>query len=85
MSKEYKVVQNYNLCMGCSACMFAAPKFWAMGDDGKVKLEGAKIENEKFVLIGDEDLLVNLDAAKSCPVNCISVYDIDDKEEKKIS
>jgi len=75
-------------CIGCGACVAIAPDFWQMDDnDNKADLKkcrktmnGSEIVKEELE-IDDKDFQINKDAAESCPVNCIHIYD---KEGKKV-
>ena len=75
-------------CIGCGACVAIAPDFWVMDDnDNKADLKkcrktmnGSEIVKEELE-IDDKDFQINKDAAESCPVNCIHIYD---KEGKKV-
>ncbi|MCB9370943.1 ferredoxin [Candidatus Woesearchaeota archaeon] len=92
IKKAYKIVHDRDICIGCSACASVCPKYWEMEDDGKSSIIGhEKTGNgEEEVLGSNEEALTqdyegNLDAAESCPVNCIHIFEIDkNKEEKKI-
>lgn len=56
-----KIIHDRNICIGCGACTAVCQKNWKMDDDGKaspIKKEVNEIE-------------CNMDAASSCPVNCI--------------
>lgn len=62
-----------------------------MENDGKSVLVGSKqTENGQETSLGsiEEPLTVNyennLDASEACPVNCIHIYEIDDKKELKL-
>lgn len=69
----FKIVHIRDECIGCGACASICSNFWEMESDGKVKLKGAKSEDKKFILEID-NLKCNKDAAESCPVNCIHIY-----------
>ncbi|MBN2478011.1 ferredoxin [Candidatus Micrarchaeota archaeon] len=71
-----KITLDRDACIGCGSCTAVCPKYWEMGDDGKTTLKGSK-DN----VLEIEEAECNMDAAQSCPVNCIHI-EIDG--EKKI-
>ncbi len=65
-------------CIGCNYCVEAAPYRWEMNStDGKSNLKDAT-EKKGFyiVLVSDDELEDNLEAAEICPVNIIRVEKI---------
>ncbi len=78
---KYKIIQNRDECIGCSACVAVAPKSWEMKDDNKAFLKGSKKNPNEIYTLETDDLEKNLDAAESCPVNCIH---IEENGKKKI-
>ena len=81
MTKNYKIVHDREICIGCNACATICDKYWKMNDDGKADLIGAKKVGEFFELEID-DLECNREAAELCPVNCIHIIDL--KNGKKL-
>lgn len=78
---KFKVVHDRPTCIGCSACAGVCPDFWEMNDDGKSNLKGStKKDGDQYELELD-DPKCNESAAKSCPVNCIHLFE---GETKKI-
>ena len=74
-------------CIGCGACVAIAPDFWIMDEnDMKADLKGCKkTEKDGEIVLEQKDLQeghfeTNKEAAESCPVNCIHVYDKDGKK-----
>lgn len=70
-----QIVQQREKCIGCNACVEAAPYRWRMSKkDGKCTLIGAK-EKKGFYTINVHDLERedNTIAAKNCPVRIIQV------------
>ncbi len=66
--KISKVEVSKVLCIGSASCVAGAPDIFDLGDDGKAYVkEGASLE----------DVAKIMDAARSCPVNAIKVYDQD--------
>lgn len=80
MCEKYKIEFDREECIGCSACAAVNPKFWEMKEDAKSHLINSNLENNKEILESEENYQDNIDAAESCPVNCIHIF----KEEKKI-
>ncbi len=54
-------------CIGCGVCVALCPDNWELGTDGKAHPKKTEVE----------ELGCNEQAAKSCPMKCISI------EEKK--
>lgn len=78
---KFKIVHDRSDCIGCGACVAVCDKFWEMGSDGKSQLKGSKNKGGKFELEVD-DLSCNKDAADSCPVNVIHLFDKAGKQLK---
>jgi ferredoxin len=84
--KKYKIVHDRDICIGCSACASVCPKYWEMESDGKSSIIGhTKTGNGEEEVLGplSEDFDDNMDAAESCPVNCIHIKEITDSGEEK--
>ena len=66
-----KVVVDKDLCIGSASCVAIAPDVLDLGDDGKsyVKDDADLTQVEAI-----------LDAARSCPVSAIKVFDPDGNE-----
>ena len=64
--KISKVVVDRNLCIGAAPCTTVAPDAFELDDEGKavVKQGWANVEGKTII-----------EAAQSCPVNAIFVYD----------
>jgi len=89
MANKYKIVHDREVCIGCAACASVCPKYWIMGSDGKSNIVNAiKTGNGEEETIGplEVDFDSNHEAADSCPVNCIHIFEIkeDGKENKLI-
>ena len=72
-----KVVIDRDLCIGAASCVALLPEVFALDEEGKaIVLTAAQkdIEAKKFSV---EQLL---EAAKSCPVNAITVFDDEGKQ-----
>ena len=75
---EFKIVHDRPTCIGCGACVAAAPKSWEMNSDGKADIiNGNQVgENQELEV---EELGENKEAAEICPVNCIHIFQKDKK------
>ena len=79
---NYKIIHDRDNCIGCGSCVAVAPSFWEMEDDNKSRLVKSQKVGKKFELeIEDKDLEINLDAAKTCPVNVIHIVNKNTGEE----
>ena len=70
-----RIVQQRAKCIGCNACVEAAPHRWRISrKDGKCTLV-VGIDKRGFyvTLVGDDEYEDNVAAAKHCPVNIIKV------------
>ena len=83
MGKRYKIIYKRNECIGAFACVAAEPKEWKENADDNVAdlIDGINEGDEIYVKELD-DLGNNLEAAQSCPVNCIHI--IDTKTNKQL-
>ena len=85
---QYKIVYDRKNCIGVSSCALLAGKFWVMDKkDDKAVLVGGKLVEGKNkgdhtweLKIDENDLEINKDAARNCPVNVIKIYDEKGKE-----
>lgn len=73
-----QIVQHRHKCIGCNACVEAAPEYWKMSRaDGKCYLLKAKKKGDYYILnVPDWAYDENVQAAKNCPVNIITVKDL---------
>lgn len=72
--KSIKVIHERDTCIGCCACESIAPKFWQMKPDNKADLVGSvKVDGQEVYVLALEAVEGNMEAAESCPVNCIHV------------
>lgn len=70
-----RITQQRARCIGCNACVEAAPERWRISKkDGKCTLIGA-VDKRGFysVIVGEHELEANLKAAQNCPVNIIKI------------
>ncbi|RME18329.1 MAG: ferredoxin, partial [Bacteroidetes bacterium] len=78
MKKQIRIFQYRSKCIGCHACVEAAPQRWRMSKkDGKsVLIEGKEKKGIYTVVVHESEYESNLQAAKNCPVNIIKVEKI---------
>jgi ferredoxin len=79
--KKFKIIYHKNECIGAFACLAAAPETWIQSDD-KADLIDSKNEGKEVYTKEVDELENNMEAAQSCPVNCIHI--IDQKTKKKL-
>ena len=77
---KFKIIHDRPECIGCGACAAIDPDNWEMADDGYSDLIDSKNEGDEQIKEVN-NLGANMDAAESCPVNCIHIYE---NKEKKI-
>jgi len=80
--KKYKIEHDRESCIGCSACASVCPDYWSMDSDGKSSIKDGVESNGVQRLGSNEEPVIddfesNMDAAESCPVNCIHIYEIE--------
>lgn len=70
-----KIVQLRHKCIGCNACVEAAPEEWVIsGNDGKAYLKKSTVKGKYYILeVEDWKYDENKLAADNCPVNIINV------------
>lgn len=80
---KYKVVYDRSGCISAVSCATLGPSFFEMDkEDNKANLINSKEEEGKFVrTIEENELDEVLDAARSCPVNVIHVYNLETNEK----
>lgn len=72
---KYRIEHKIDECIGCAACT-ALSENWEMIDkDGEEKADFIKQEFD------EEELETNLEAAESCPVEVISIVNIETGEK----
>lgn len=65
-----RIETDRDLCISAGSCAALAPKTFGLDDEGKVKMLDPK---------GDTDELI-MEAARSCPVDAIRLFDDADKQ-----
>ena len=79
---KFKIEHNRPECIGCGACAAVSPDFWEMADDGKSSIKGGKKFGDKEEKgISEKDLATNKEAAESCPVDVITITNLETKEK----
>ena len=78
---KLKIVHDRPGCIGCGACAAIAPEHWEMDDDGKSNIiDGKRQDNgSEEKTIDESQLEDNKEAAESCPVNVIHIFEDDKK------
>lgn len=72
--KKYKITYHKNECIGAFACIAAAPDSWKQTGDKADLIEGKDKGEEIYEKeISEAELEANMEAAQSCPVNCIHI------------
>ena len=73
-----QIIQLRHKCIGCNACVEAAPAHWVMSKkDGKSYLRKSVQKGKYFILkVPDLELEENLLAAQNCPVKIIQVREV---------
>lgn len=71
----FRIAYQRGKCIGCNACVEAAPDQWRVSKkDGRCNLIGGRESKGMFhAQIGDEEAAQNLKAAANCPVKIIRV------------
>jgi ferredoxin len=73
---KYTVKYDREACIGAASCTAFSKKFKLDNKDGKANLAGAKEKDSLLILEIDEKELDEMkEAAQSCPVNVIHIYD----------
>lgn len=76
--KKIKVLLDRETCIGSFSCVRISPKYWEMGNDGKVHLKKSLLNKDGLyeVFIDVKDFEKNKEAAENCPVKAISLKEI---------
>lgn len=84
---DFKIQHDRPNCIGCGACAAVAPDYWEMSPvDGKSDLKDSKHTKEGNDTVLEEREIDqplynnNKEAADSCPVNVIHLFDKDGKK-----
>ena len=78
---KYKIKYDREGCIGAASCTAFSKKF-KIAKDGKADLSGAKETDDEFfeLEIEESELKEFKEAAKSCPVKVIRIYDENNKQ-----
>ncbi|KJS05941.1 MAG: ferredoxin [Vicingaceae bacterium] len=70
-----RITHQREKCIGCNYCVEIAYDRWRMSKkDGKCTLIGSKEKRGFYnVVVGDDEYIANVNAAKACPVKIIKV------------
>ena len=71
---KYVIEQDREGCTGCGVCASLCPDNWVMADDGLSDPVNSELE----------ELGCNMDAAQSCPVLVIHIYELKDGEREQL-
>lgn len=76
--KKFRLIQYRENCIGCNACVEAAPDRWRMSKkDGKCTLIGGTEKKGIYTsIIQDFEIQENRLAAANCPVNIIKIVEL---------
>lgn len=62
-------------CIGCGACTVIADKIFQIGDDGLAEVINPIENEEKVMVIPEEEKENVIDASESCPTGAIEVIE----------
>lgn len=75
---KFKVVVERDKCTSCGSCEDLCPELFELDEGGIVHIIGSeRVENNDVIEM--EELECSLDAAESCPVMIIHVYEDGDE------
>jgi ferredoxin len=78
MEKKYKIIYHRDICIGAAGCVAVAPNVWELDNENKAVLKGGTKTKDPEVFekeIDEDELPLNLEAAKACPVNAIHIVE----------
>ena len=71
---SYRVIINRNECVSCGNCIGMCPEYFEFDEDNLSHLKGSRrTEANDELEVDNADCCI--DAAISCPVTCIHVYE----------
>jgi ferredoxin len=82
--KRYKIIYDRDACIGAASCAAIHPDRWQIDPENKaILIKGRKTDKPNIFEreIDDSTIQEDLDAAKSCPVNCIHIIDLKTKKQ----
>ena len=73
---KYRVVYEREGCIGAAACSAVDPENWSLDDENKAVLKNSKETSPRVFEreITEEELELQLNVARACPVNVIHIY-----------
>lgn len=74
-AKEYKVLHYRETCIGCNACVLAAPHTWRMNEEEARSelINGVQKGEATIAVITEVEIEDNEKAAEACPMRIIKV------------
>ncbi len=84
MPKNLKITYFKNVCVGNAQCIKLFPEYFSLKDNKAVLKNSKDLKDNSFVLHGNfKENISNklIEAAKACPVNAISILNIDNNEK----
>ena len=85
MGKKYKIVYDMSACIDAGPCAVVNPKHWKIDQDLEKAVLIGGVENPKTknveLIIDEEDLKANIEAARVCPVAIIHIFDLESGEQ----
>lgn len=76
--KRYKIVYDRQNCIGAGPCAAVSPSHWYLDLERKAHVVGGKKNEttlEEILECDENELQVHMNAAVSCPVNVIHIFD----------
>ncbi len=76
---KYKIIYDRDVCIGAASCIAVHPERWQLDPENKaILIEGKKTDKPNIFEreIDDSTFQQDMDAAKSCPVNCIHIIEL---------
>lgn len=72
---KFKIIHDRPECIGCGACAAVEPKHWKMNEDGSKSdlIDSKDVDETQEKELSD--LEKNMEAAETCPVNCIHIFE----------
>ncbi len=83
MAKKYKIVYDRANCISAGVCVAMAPEHWVMdAPDGLADIHPdrkptTRDDGWQELILDESEFDVNLYAAEACPVQVISIYELE--------